>query len=455
MRKALKWSLAPMALVAMAIAPAMAQDATSGSAVAYSYAGDAKDAAPATPAAPMDTAACGCNTCGCDSCGNGCCDGCCCPKIDWCWLDQVKVGVGLRTSWNDVVGENGTLVTPTSGHYQFFAQNDARIYISGKGNDYIKFTLNTEVFGIDNDDFPTFNVNELPPGQQSMVRLLDGIVQFEMSDTFNVWMGRFLPPSDRANLCGPFYQTPYDYPFVSNYPQVFAGRDDGAAYWGQVGGGAFKWQVGVFNGTGRGFQAPAPADVPNQTGDLMFAARVTLNLLDPEPGYYAQSSYFGDKDILALGAAIQSQTDAVGTVAAPRNFTGYSFDTMYETRLANCGVITFNGAYYNFSDQDAPIATTVAAQGTADLLEASYLTAQEFCFGKVSGHIQPFVRYQYYNYADKAGAAGFGLEKDQFDVGSNYVISGYNARLTAVWESQVFQSGAKDDVYRVGAQLQF
>jgi hypothetical protein len=401
----------------------------------------------------MDTAACGCNTCGCDSCGNGCCD--CCPKIDWCWLDEVKVGVGLRTSWTDVVGANGTLVTPNSGHYQYFAQNDARIYISGKGNDYIKFTLNTDVFGIDNDDFATFNANELPPGQQQMVRLLDGIVQFELSDTFNVWMGRFLPPSDRANLDGPFYQTPYDYPFVSNFPNVFDGRDDGAAYWGQLGCGAFKWQVGAFNGTGRGFQAATAADVPNQSGDLMFAGRVTLNLLDPEPGYYTQDSYFGDKDILALAADFQSQTHAVGTTAAPQSFTGYSFDLLYETRLANCGVVTLSGAYYRYNDDGAPIADTVAQQGNAYMYQASYLTPREFCFGQVSGHFQPFVRYQKYNYDDAAGAAGEGLAHEGFDLGVNYVISGYNARLTEVYERRSLENGARADIYKVGAQLQF
>ena len=98
----------------------------------------------------------------------------------------------------------------------------------------------------------------------------------------------------------------------------------------------------------------------------------------------------------------------MGTVAAPRNFTGYSFDTMFETRLSNCGVFTFNGAYYNFDDQNAPIAETVAQQGTADLVEFSYLTAQEFCFGKVSGHFQPFTRYQYYNYDDRVGGLAWG-----------------------------------------------
>jgi len=41
-----------------------------------------------------------------------------------------------------------------------------------------------------------------------------------------------LPPSDRSNLSGPFFINGWDYPFVSNYPNVFEGRDDGVAYWG-------------------------------------------------------------------------------------------------------------------------------------------------------------------------------------------------------------------------------
>ena len=39
---------------------------------------------------------------------------------------------------------------------------------------------------------------------------------------------------------------PGDLPFVSEIPSIFLGRDDGAAYWGELGGGQLKWQVGVF-----------------------------------------------------------------------------------------------------------------------------------------------------------------------------------------------------------------
>ena len=58
---------------------------------------------------------------------------------------------------------------------------------------------------------------------------MDAIAQFEFMPEFNVWLGRMLPPSDRANLYGPFYALPWSYPGVaSNYPNLAVGRDNGA-----------------------------------------------------------------------------------------------------------------------------------------------------------------------------------------------------------------------------------
>ena len=448
----LKWSLAPLALAALAMGSAKADEGNVDSPVPYvAYTSD-NTAAPAAPAAPADS---GCTTenCGCDS---GCC---CCPPIEWEWClnpatSCVHVGAGLRTSFNDFYGQNGTTIFAGRSHYTDFAQNDDRIYLSGQGNDYLKFTLNTETSLADTSPF------ELPPGTREYVRILDAIVQFEFNDQVNVWMGRLIAPSDRSNLDGPFYMTPFDFPFVSNFPAAFDGRDDGAVFWGSLGCGAFKYSAGVFNGQGRGAGDfgtgfASGSAVSNPSGDLMFAARAQLDLLDPEPGYYAQDSYFGDKDILAVGASVNTQKDAVGTTAAPKNFTVYEIDTMFETKLPNCGVVSFLGEYYNYDDQNAPSAFVEALQGTAYLVQASYLTGREFCFGKLSGHFQPYVRYQYYNYDDKASAAGFNQEKSEWDVGTNYVISAYNARLTTQFADDVGQNGSKIDVFTVGAQLQF
>ena len=106
------------------------------------------------------------------------------------------------------------------------------------------------------------------------------------TDAFNVWLGRLLPPSDRANLDGPFYLLNLDFPFVSAFPAIFAGRDDGGAIWGELLDKHFKYQVGVFNGV-RG------KDSPNRKDSVLLAARLVYNFLDPEPGYYNASTYYG------------------------------------------------------------------------------------------------------------------------------------------------------------------
>ena len=66
--------------------------------------------------------------------------------------------------------------------------------------------------------------------------MLDAIARFEFSDEFNIWAGRFLPPSDRANLHGPYYANEWSVYIdgvQDGYASVAVGRDDGVAYWGQ------------------------------------------------------------------------------------------------------------------------------------------------------------------------------------------------------------------------------
>ena len=54
------------------------------------------------------------------------------------------------------------------------------------------------------------------------------IARFEPMPEFNIWIGRMLPPSDRANLYGPYYAVPWSFPGVAaNHPSIFAGRDNG------------------------------------------------------------------------------------------------------------------------------------------------------------------------------------------------------------------------------------
>ena len=69
-----------------------------------------------------------------------------------------------------------------------FLLNSARLYLSGPVTRTIQFMFNTEYTGAGND-----------------IEVLDAVARLEFSPKFNVWFGRFLPPSDRANLHGPYY----------------------------------------------------------------------------------------------------------------------------------------------------------------------------------------------------------------------------------------------------------
>ena len=129
------------------------------------------------------------------------------------------------------------------------------------------------------------------------MQILDAVGQFHISPKFNVWFGRFLPPSDRANLYGPFYANNwavYTDGIQDGYPFVFQGRDNGVAYWGDFKAGVakIKASLGAFDGgSADGNKKP------------IWAARVQLDFWDPENGYYLNGTYYGDKNLLAIAAS--------------------------------------------------------------------------------------------------------------------------------------------------------
>ena len=170
-------------------------------------------------------------------------------------------GVGLR------VGGGYLANTPAEG--LGVTTLDVRPYIGGQVAPWLKFAGNLDLNNVD-----------------GTIRVLDAVAQFEPTELFNVWLGRFLPPSDRANLSGPYYQNAWNYPTtVNGYPSIYAGRADGGAVWGQINHGQLKYQAGIFTlGTTIPF------------GQAIYAGRLVFNLLDPEPGYYNSSTYYGAKD---------------------------------------------------------------------------------------------------------------------------------------------------------------
>ena len=167
---------------------------------------------------------------------------------------SVSVGGGLRAgaSWGD--GDDN------------YGLNNVRLYINGTVGP-ASIEVNTE---------------SSADGSELDATILDAVAKLSVSDSVNVWVGRFLAPSDRANLSGPYYgNVGNDHARASSFymnGNQQAGRDDGLAVWGNIGGDMnLKYQVGIFDG--------ADAD------DQMIAGRLVLNLWDDEDGYYNASTF--------------------------------------------------------------------------------------------------------------------------------------------------------------------
>jgi hypothetical protein len=213
--------------------------------------------------------------------------------------------------------------------------------------------------------------------------VLDLIGRFELHDAFNLWVGRMLVPADRSGLSTEWAIAPWLSPgqFMAGEKPAGVlqgphGRSDGATLWGQFGGGTFKYYAGAFN----------LAD-PNQSP--LFSGRLSLSLLNPEPGYRNASTYYGSKDVLAFGAGFQHQhngsqaIDPTTNLPVASDFTELNFDLLFEKNLGAGGVMDLEGALCTFWGSYTPETITY-------FFLASYLLPIEVGPGK----FQPLFRLQ-------------------------------------------------------------
>ena len=317
---------------------------------------------------------------------------------------SLSYGVGIR-----VGGGYNTQPTSEGMGVQTL---DVRPYIGAQVAPWLKFSGNLD---LNNSD-------------TSRIHVLDAVAQFEPSELFNVWMGRFLPPTDRANLSGPYYQNAWNYPTtVNGYPAIYAGRADGAALWGQINQGQFKYQAGVFT---------VDPNVPMD--QAIYAARLVFNVLDPEPGYYNSSTYYGAKDVLAIGGTFQYKRTP-DPLLGMKKFAGFNLDLLFEKKVVGSNVLTLEGAYYNFDQGN-----TIAQQGWSAYGLASWLFSERMG----PGRLQPMFRYQH------AVASTGGDPTRTYDFGMNYILDGHNARAGLAVQTTSPALGSTYTGVQLGVQIQ-
>jgi hypothetical protein len=321
-------------------------------------------------------------------------------------LPTVTVGAGVQTSFVHDAPQAGSSTDD-------FVLNSVRLYVNGSAAPKIKFMFNTEYDG---------------PGNHLTV--LDAAARFEMSDQVNFWVGRMLPPSDRANLNGPYYAhhwAVFTDGVQDGYPFVATGRDNGALYWGQF--GMVKVSAGAFDG-------------PSATGnkDLIGAGRVQVDFWDPEAGYYLNGTYYGDKNILAVAAAGQVQN---GNKA-------YNADFLLERKVSGGGAFSVEAEYAKYDRLGGYSARYGTDEGGYVL--GSYLFPPVM---GMTGRLEILGKFAKATFSNGITVLDRNYDQKTTEVDFNYVIKQFNARVMLFYLQKDFTAVQQNDKQvGVGFQVQ-
>jgi len=275
----------------------------------------------------------------------------------------------------------------------------------------------------------------------SYVAVEDAIISFDFMDEFHLWAGHLLVPVDRSNASGPFFMLPWNYPgFFTAQPNGSGiaaplegpfGRNNGAVVWGDIAGGKFCYFAGAF-------------DNANLNSSPLFSGKLRIALLDPEPGFWGNGSYFGDKDLLSIGVGGQYQKHGSASAAGDKDWADINVDGLFEKKLGGGSYVTGEAAYYHYNVNDTGISDTF-------YVLAAYTTPPVGV-----GGIQPMARFQWEKVKGPMGTKPWNL-----DVGLAYLIKGPALRVVATYShtdlTTAFMAGTSTSAnsIQLGAQAIF
>jgi hypothetical protein len=332
------------------------------------------------------------------------------PAMAQTFAPTLTVGGGIQGSYVHTE-PSGTGANDTDT----FALNHLRLYFSGDITKDISAMINTDYSSVANT-----------------MQVLDAVGMYHPSSMFNIWFGRFLPPSDRANMYGPFYSNQFavfNDGVQDGYPFVFQGRDNGIMYWGDFKASSAKIKVsaGAFDGG-------------SATGNssVLWAGRVQVDLWDPEGGYYLNGTYYGDKNLLAFGVATQSQAFKTATTA----------DFLLEKKIMNGGAFTIESEYSRYNRLGGYNGAYSKSEGGYGLV--SVLFPKQIGIGKVDV-IGKFASAEFNGSASKLLSPNYHQKTTDVEIG--YIIKQFDARLFAFGTNFTF-NGVQKNFWQAGLGLQ-
>ncbi len=258
-------------------------------------------------------------------------------------------------------------------------------------------------------------------------------------DFFKIDAGFMLPPLAHNAVQGAATLYGWDY-FQNTFRSTGSfgnaapdpvGRDLGVEARGLVLDGHLEYRVGMFQGL-RNAALAATATQPAEVGGRNFfrvAARLQVNFLDAEPGFFYAGTYLGAKRILSVGASYDFQD----------NYKYWAVDGMLDMP-AGPGVVT---AQINVAQWDGGTFIPALPKQTAYMAEAGYLFS--------GAAVSPILRFERL-YVSNAALP----DETRYVGGVAFWPFGHNSNLKAFYSRIVPSSGIHDyDRFNLQWQLYF
>jgi hypothetical protein len=350
----------------------------------------------------------------------------------------------LHSAWRDT-GSGADLTEPTTDLY--FRRN--RLTLGGQSSEKLSFSVELEHAG-DRNILP-LEVTEKGVTDYSV---LEANVTADLAKGFKITAGRKKTPFTREILDGCFTPLSVDRSLFIYTPMQHS-RDTGVVLWGNLADSKFQYRLAAMEGQD---SSSAPERSPRYTARMHFA------FLDPEDGYGYSGTYLGTKMVLTIGAGAQYEPGAVYTdiisKTGDKDYTAWTADAFLEYPIGMAGTLTLSGAYLNVSFDGAykgggnadPDSFGIDGEKNGWYAKAGYLIADNIG----PGQVQPFVRYEEWNYAFVNGVNDQKIK--WLGAGLNYLINGQALRLSVEYSKTDFvkeENAKSQDFTTIITMLQF
>jgi hypothetical protein len=331
---------------------------------------------------------------------------------------DLQVGIWAQTAYQWV--EDGK--TGGAEDLNDFMLRRAYLYLKGQVTEQISFFTH-----LASDKIGAEGLDNSGLGLGSGIAWRDLWIALDLHDSFRMQMGRmYVPLTRNYGTTSTKAMMTMDLPFLQGgsrggifYAQK-VGRDDGVTLWGNPFDGLLQYRLMVSEGV---------EGDSNPEDNLRVVGRLSLNLLEPERGWFNKGTYLGKKKVLSFGLGMDRQEELTLSGRVDENNFVWTVDAFFDHPVGE-GAFTAEAAYIDIKNgtQTQPSAFTALEAGDDAknwYVNLGYLLP----WSAGRGRLQPYARFETVD-VDKRDVSGH-QQTDFWSGGVNYYLKGHNAKLTA------------------------